>query len=227
MVYNKLSNYVTMVYNKVKSTSLPTTIETKQVEPESVREYDLIDLQDNCTNLILGSSIIAKLQTDNTIPSDIAIHPYRRSTTKEKIAIVEKYSERKMHSVVLQDATNSFLKFDRKPADVFESFKKLVNICLEKFNPDQFVICEVIPLTNLSQNATENGRIDEFNSMIHNHYGGNGDNIKILKLNQMIKMLKTTTRFIMVMYITSFGQVYRFSKQIISGSSTVLKWTHY
>ena len=42
-------------------------------------------------------------------------------------------------------------------------------------------------MTNLSQNATKNGRIDEFNSMIHNHYGGNSDNIKILKLNEMIK----------------------------------------
>ena len=98
-----IDNYVTMVYNKLSSevsghsTSLPTTIETKQVEPESVREYDLIDLPDNCTNLILGSSIVAKLQTDNSIPSDIAIQPYRGSKTKGKIAFVEKYSERKMH----------------------------------------------------------------------------------------------------------------------------------
>ena len=109
-----IDNYVTMVYNKLSSevsgvsTSLPTTRETKQVEPELVREYGLIDLPDNCTNLFLGSSIITKLQTDNTIPSDIAIHPYRGSTTKEKLAIVEKYSKRKMRSVVLQDGTNSF-----------------------------------------------------------------------------------------------------------------------
>ena len=45
MVYNKLSSEVIG-----DSTSLPTPIETKQVEPESVREYDLIDLSDNCTN---------------------------------------------------------------------------------------------------------------------------------------------------------------------------------
>ena len=49
-----------------------------------------------------------KLQTDNTIPSDIAIPPYRGSTIKEKIDIVEKFSERKMLSVVLQDGTNRF-----------------------------------------------------------------------------------------------------------------------
>ena len=42
-------------------------------------------------------------------------------------------------------------------------------------------------MTNLSQNATKNGRNEEFNSMIHNHYGGNSENIKILKMNQMIK----------------------------------------
>ena len=62
-----IENYVTMVYNKLSSelsgdsTSLPATVETKQ--PESVREFDLNDLPDNCTNLILGSSLIAKLQT--------------------------------------------------------------------------------------------------------------------------------------------------------------------
>ena len=82
-------------------------------------------------------------------------------------------------------------------------------------------------MTNLSQNATKNGRIDEFNSMIHNLYGGNSDNIKMLKLNQMIKMLKTTTRFILVIYISTFGEVCRFSKTNYCGSSTVLKWTHY
>ena len=98
---------------------MPTTIETKQVEPESVREYDLTDLPDNCKNLILGSSIIAKIQTDNTIPSDIAIHPYRWSTTKEKIAIVEKYSEKLSKNAFSSSAGRykKFLKFDRKPAD--------------------------------------------------------------------------------------------------------------
>ena len=101
--FNKLSSEVSG-----DSTSLPTTIETKQVEPESVKEYDLIDPPDICTTLILGSSIIAKLQTDNTIPSDIAIPPYSGSTAKEKIDIVENYSERKMHSVVLHDSTNRF-----------------------------------------------------------------------------------------------------------------------
>ena len=58
MVYNKLSSEVSG-----DSTALPTTIETKQVESEMVREYDLIDLPDDFTNLILGSSVIAKLQT--------------------------------------------------------------------------------------------------------------------------------------------------------------------
>ena len=117
-----------------------------------------------------------------------------------------------MHSVVLQDGTNSFLKFDRKPADIFESLKKLVNICLEKFNPDQFVICEVIPMTYLSQNATKNSRIDEFNSMIHNHYGENSNNIKILKLKQMIKIVENYDSLYHGIVTLTFGQVYSFSK---------------
>ena len=82
MVYNKLSSEVSG-----DSTSMPATIETKQVEPESVREYDLIDLPDNCTNLILGGSIIANLQTDKTIPSDIAITRTAGQRQKEKLLL--------------------------------------------------------------------------------------------------------------------------------------------
>ena len=50
-----------------------------------------------------------------------------------------------MKTVILQDGTNSFLKFERKPKDEFEQYKQLVKLCREKYrqilpddsNPDE------------------------------------------------------------------------------------------
>ena len=41
-------------------------------------------------NIILGSSIIGKLETDKTIPTDIIVHAYRGSTI-EKLEMLKKY----------------------------------------------------------------------------------------------------------------------------------------
>ena len=40
---------------------------------------------------VLGSSIIAKLYDDASIPLDVAIHAYRGSSTLEKLKVVDKY----------------------------------------------------------------------------------------------------------------------------------------
>ena len=50
-----------------------------------------------------------------------------------------------MKTVILQDGTNSFFKFERKPKDVFEQYKQLVKLCRDKFNPDKFYLMTVIP----------------------------------------------------------------------------------
>ena len=112
-----------------------------------------------------GGSIIGKLETDKTIPTDITVHAYRCSTTKEKLELLKKYPETKMKTVILQDGTNSFLKFERKPRDVFEQYKQLVKLCQEKFNPDKFYLMTVISMKNTSANSAKNRMYDEFNDL--------------------------------------------------------------
>ena len=51
-----------------------------------------------------------------------------------------------MKKIILQDGTNSFLNFERKPRDVFEQYKQLVKLCREKINPDKFYLMTVIPM---------------------------------------------------------------------------------
>ena len=71
-----------------------------------------------------------------------------------------------MKTVILQDGTNSFLKFERKPRDVFEQYKQLVKLCREKSNPDKFYLMTVIPMKNTSANMAKIRMYDEFNDLI-------------------------------------------------------------
>ena len=62
-----------------------------------------------------------------------------------------------MKTVILQDGTNGFLYFERKPKDVFEQYKQLVKLCRQKFNPDKFCLMTVIPMKNTSANNAKKG----------------------------------------------------------------------
>ena len=73
-----------------------------QVFSEKVRELDLIPLKQEQSNLVLGSSIIGKLESDATIPLDTAIHAYRGSTIKEKIKVVKKYACKTLKPLILK-----------------------------------------------------------------------------------------------------------------------------
>ena len=53
-----------------------------------LKENDITTLQENC---VLGSSIIAKLYDDASIPLEVAIHAYRGSSTLEKLKVVDKH----------------------------------------------------------------------------------------------------------------------------------------
>ena len=70
------------------------------------------------------------------------------------------------------------LKHTSKSAKVnFEEFKHLVNLCVEKFTPETFVLCEIPPLKDLEHNTQKNIIIDKFNSLLHDNY----DNVDRLK----------------------------------------------
>ena len=97
-----------------------------------------------------------------------------------------------MKTVTLQYGTNSFLKFERKPNDVFEQYKQLVKLCREKFNPDRFYLMTVIPMKNTSANMAKNRMYDEFNDLIKTYYENDPD-INILGFNKMIKDIGAKT----------------------------------
>ena len=70
-----------------------TVSKAKVSSAEKVREFDAIEHKNDQVNIVLGSSIVAKFESDATIPSDCGIHAYRGSTTKEKLKILKKYNE--------------------------------------------------------------------------------------------------------------------------------------
>ena len=53
---------------------------------------------------------------------------------------------------MIQDETNNVLKHNSKSANEnFLEHRKLIDLCIKKFNPDVFVFCERPPLKNVDQ----------------------------------------------------------------------------
>ena len=118
---------------------------------ELVRDFPKKELSPECKNLVIGSSIIEKLEIDNPIPIDFSIHAYLGSTTNEKIKILNKYDQNRIQTLVIRDGTSNKRKLNSKPANEnLLEHKKLTNSCIEKFNPDVFVVCKIPPLKTLS-----------------------------------------------------------------------------
>ena len=111
--------------------------------------------------MVLGSSIIGKLESDATIPLDTAIHAYRGPTTKEKIKVVEKYECKKLKTLILQDGTNTVSKFHKSCDEILDDMFSLIEACKNKFQPDVFVVMEVIPFKETDYNRSKNKLIDE------------------------------------------------------------------
>ena len=101
-----------------------------------------------------------------------------------KIGITETYP--KMKTVILQDGTNSFLKLERKPKDVFEQYKQLVK------NTDKFYLMTVIAMKNTRANMAKNRMYHEFNDLIKTYYENDPD-INILDFNKVIKEIGAKT----------------------------------
>ena len=162
-----------------------------QYKEQIVRTFPIIETPRRQKNINLGSSIIKKLETDKIIPTDFTVHAYRGSII-EKLKLLKKYPKTKMKTVILQGGTNSFLKFERKPRDVFGQYKKLVKLCGEKFNPEKFYLMTVIPMKNASANMAKNGMYDEFNDLIKTYYENDPDN-NILDFYKLIKEIGAKT----------------------------------
>ena len=99
--------------------------------------------------MVLVSSIFGKLTLDDTIPLDCAIEAYCGSTTKEKLKNIGKTTKQKKipkQIFVLQDDTNSIMKYIRTVHEVLDEYVALINKCDNLFKLNVFVICEVIPI---------------------------------------------------------------------------------
>ena len=102
-----------------------------------VRTFPIFNFPENTENLFLGSSLIKNLVNIFSIPQDICIHAYRYSTTKKGVAVLAKYPEKELKTVVLQNRNNSILK--QKHQDMNERFYEyfalnLLSECLTKFS---------------------------------------------------------------------------------------------
>ena len=170
---------------------------------EQVREFKPMTLKENQDNCVFGSSLIAKLEDDATIPLDVAIHAYRGSTTQEKIRVLDNYESKKLKTLILQDGTNSISKSARTAQQLFLDYVELIEKCKEKFNPDVFVLCKVPPFQEIPRNQDKNDKIPDFNNLIAQKYGDGMENCKILKLNEIIRAVPTYND-----QITHFNQLY-------------------
>ena len=96
---------------------------------EKVSDFDLNPLKREQSNLVLGSSIIGKRESDATIPLVTAIHAYRGSTTKEKIKVVEKYECKKLKTLILQDGTITVSKLQKSCNEILDDMFSLIEAC--------------------------------------------------------------------------------------------------
>ena len=63
------------------------------------------------------------------------------------------------------------LKHNSKSANKnFLEHKKLIDLCIEKFNPDVCVVCEIPPLKNVEQYRDKNEKIDEIKNLFTSYY---------------------------------------------------------
>ena len=142
-----------------------TEIKDNQQQPIQIRSFRPHLLNPETENLIIGSSIISRID-QNDLPRDVAIHAYPGSTTEEKAEILDSYENKQLRTITLQDGTNSLLK--QRSINVknhFEKQKLLVEKLSSKFKPQKIFICEIPPVKN---DDTVNEQIRNFNNLLNN-----------------------------------------------------------
>ena len=119
---------------------------------------------------------------------DISIHSYPGSTTKEKISIVDNYSERKLKTIIVQDGTNSLLKSRNASVDdLMQDYLDMIKKVDEKFNPNKIVLIIVPPLRNNPGNKYHNSRIIESNTKIREHLE---TKYQIINIHEIMESMK-------------------------------------
>ena len=154
---------------------------------EKVSDFDLIPLKQEQSNLVLGSSIIGKLESDATIPLDTAIHAYLPWVNhQEKIKVVEKYESKKHNS----SRRNKYcLKLQKSYKEILDDMFSHIEACKNMFKPDVFVVMEVIPFKETDYNRSKNKLIDEVNAALKERLVSLGKNFVLLKINELSRSI--------------------------------------
>ena len=160
----------------------PNNVTEIKQQPIQIRSFRPHLLNPETENLIIGSSIISRIN-QNDLPRDVAIHAYPGSTTEEKAGILDSYENKQLRTITLQDGTNSLLK--QRSINVknhFEKQKLLVEKLSSKFKPQKIFICEIPPVKN---DDSVNEQIRNFNNLLNNEYHDNPA-IEIINLHERI-----------------------------------------
>ena len=73
--------------------------------------------------------------------------------------------------MILQDRTTNILKNDKIADQIFVEFEQLIDSCMDKFESDTFVHCELPPLKYKLENVSKKyNPTDEFNCLLSSKY---------------------------------------------------------
>ena len=99
--YRKIMEFIEKTSEADKDGKLQSTSTKAKEVSKNVRNFSPFPVPEECVNLILGSSIIARVKTE-TFPNDTIVHAYRGSSTEEKIKVLDQYSKKKLKCVIIQ-----------------------------------------------------------------------------------------------------------------------------
>ena len=185
--YRKIMEFIEKTSEADKDGKLQSTSTKAKEVSKNVRNFSPFPVPEECVNLILGSSIIARVKTE-TFPNDTIVQAYRGSSTEEKIKVLDQYSQKKLKCVIIQDGTNSILKKIYSTIDEFSAkYEELIALITAKFSPESIVICEIPPILN---NEDANDKIDHYNRFLNEMYGST-TGFEVLNLNSNIKSLES------------------------------------
>ena len=109
-----------------------------------IRDFPNKEVESSTSNLIVGSGHLRFIR-HRELPCDVQVHSYRRSTSKEKMRIPNKYDNHELNSVTIQEGTNSLLNDHRPIANLVDDQIELIKLCIDKFQPNIVFVLEVPP----------------------------------------------------------------------------------
>ena len=90
----------------------------------------------------------------------------------------------RLKELKLQDGTNTVSKLQKSSNEILDDMFSLIDACKNKFQPDVFVLMEVIPFKETDYNRSKNKLIDEANAVLK-RLESLGENFVLLKMNKL------------------------------------------